>query len=156
MGIADRWYFAYGSNLSRERMIRRTGPIAAARVAKLNDFRLAFNVTDAAGEERYANIVPAPGELVWGVVYWCSPAAMEELDKYEEVEIGCYTREWIDIEAANGEHLRAEVYIGGKRFIVPDGRPPSQWYLGIVLSGAREHALPVDYICAIEQLAANV
>ena len=52
MSTDDRWYFAYGSNLSKERMQRRTGPIAAARVAQLKDFRLAFNNTDTAGAER--------------------------------------------------------------------------------------------------------
>ena len=153
MATADRWYFAYGSNLSRERMIQRTGPIVAERLAKLDGFRLAFNVTDIAGTERYANIVPSPGGVVWGAAYWCSCAAIAELDKYEEIAIGCYMRQWIDVEAVDGRPLHAEVYIGGKQFIVSDGRPPSDWYWRIVLSGAREHQLPEAYIRGIELLA---
>jgi gamma-glutamylcyclotransferase len=153
MSTGERWYFAYGSNLSRERMEKRTGPILAARVARLKEFRLAFNVTDSAGAERYANIVPTPGGMVWGVAYWCTPRAMEELDKYEEVAVGCYTREWVDVETDGGESLKAEVYIGGTRFTVSDDRPPSRWYSAIVIDGAKQQGLPPDYVRAVEALA---
>ena len=123
MATADRWYFAYGSNLSKQRMMRRTGPIRKARVARLNDYRLAFNNTDKAGSELYANIVPSAGGITWGVAYWCSPQAMAALDEYEGVADGCYRREWIEVETSDGERLQAEVYIGGEQFTVAEGRP---------------------------------
>jgi gamma-glutamylcyclotransferase len=152
VAAADRWYFAYGSNLSTHRMQNRTGPILASRVARLKDYRLAFNNTDTAGVERYANIVPSAGALTWGVAYWCSPQAMAALDQYECVEEECYSREWVEVETLDGERLQAEVYVGGERFSVEEGRP-NDWYLDIILLGAKEHGLPEDYIREIESLA---
>lgn len=152
VATADRWYFAYGSNLSKQRMMRRTGPILNARVARLNDYRLAFNNTDKAGNELYANIVPSAGGITWGVAYWCPPQAIAALDEYEGVADGCYRREWIEVVTIDGERLPAEVYIGGEQFTIAEGRP-SDWYLDIILLGAREHGLPEEYIRSIELLA---
>lgn len=152
MATADRWYFAYGSNLSKHQMTKRTGPILKARIARLDHYRLAFNNTDKAGTELYANIVPSAGGIIWGVAYWCSPQAMTALDEYEGVADGCYRREWIEVDAIDGERLQAEVYIGGEQFTVEEGRP-SDWYSDIILLGAKEHELPEEYIRGIELLA---
>ena len=152
MATGDRWYFAYGSNLSKERMQKRTGPIRAAHVAQLKGYRLAFNNTDTDGIETYANVVSTSGGVVWGVAYWCSPEALAALDRYERVGDGCYSREVVEIETADGECLQADVYIGGQPFTIAEGRP-NDWYLQIILTGAREHGLPAEYIRAIESLA---
>lgn len=164
MPTADRWYFAYGSNLSTQRMqdrVAKTLAVASAEfsriqlpshVAFLKNYRLAFNNTDTAGVERYANIVPSPGSIVWGAAYWCSPEAMQALDRYEGVEEGCYSRQWIEVETIAGESLRAEVYIGGPQFTADAGKP-SDWYLQIILLGAKEHGLPEEHIREIERLA---
>ena len=77
---------------------------------------------------------------------------MAALDEYEGVADGCYSRELVDIETADGEQLQAEVYIGGERFTVLEGRP-SDWYLQIILAGAKEHGLPEAYIEGIARLA---
>jgi cation transport regulator ChaC len=135
-----------------ERMQRRTGPIRDASVAQLKDFRLVFNNTDTDGVETYANIMPTPGGVVWGVVYRCAPAALAALDEYECVSDGCYSREVVEVQTAAGEQLQAQVYVGGERFMV-EGRRPSDWYLQIILSGANEHGLPEEYVREIELLA---
>jgi gamma-glutamylcyclotransferase len=134
------------------RMIQRTGPILKSHVARLNGYHLAFNVTDTEGTELYANIVPSAGGITWGVAYWCSPQGMAALDEYEGVADGCYRRKWIEVDAIDGERLHAEVYIGGEQFTVAEGRP-NDWYLDIILLGAKEHRLPEDYIRGIELLA---
>ena len=79
---SDIWYFAYGSNLSMDRTQQRTGSIRSARKACLKDYRLAFNKGGLGGEV-YANIVPSPGDVVWGVVYLCDQEAMAGLDDFE-------------------------------------------------------------------------
>ncbi len=147
----DIWYFAYGSNLSMDRKQRRTGLIRSSRPACLKDYRFAFNKGGAGGEV-YANIVPSPGDVVWGVVYLCDPEAMASLDEYEAVETGDYWRHPVEVEATDGELLRAEVYIAGDDFVIADSRP-RPWYLDLILSGARKHGLPGEYIKSIEELA---
>ena len=71
----DIWYFGYGSNLSMDRKEQRTGSIRSARTACLKDYRFAFNKGGAGGEV-YANIMPSPGKVVWGVVYLCDQLAV--------------------------------------------------------------------------------
>jgi cation transport regulator ChaC len=68
----DQWYFAYGSNLSKEQMEERIGSSREARVAWLTGYRLVFNKRSKKDGTGKANIVPAAGATVWGVVYRCS------------------------------------------------------------------------------------
>ena len=148
---SDIWYFAYGSNLSVDRKRQPTGSIRSARTACLKDYRFAFN-KGVAGGAVYANIVPSPGDVVWGVVYLCDAQAMAILDDYEALETGDYWRQPVEIETADGEKLKAEAYIAGEGFVVADGRP-GPWYLDLIISGARNHGLLEEYIRHIEELA---
>lgn len=148
---ADIWYFAYGSNLSMDRKQQRTGLIRSARTACLKGYRFAFNKGGAGGEV-YANIVASPGDVVWGVVYLCDPKAMASLDHYESVETGDYWRQPVEVETTDGEQLRAEVYLAGEDFVIAVGHP-RPWYLDLILSGAKKHGLPEEYIRRIEELA---
>jgi cation transport regulator ChaC len=144
------WYFAYGSNLSRQRMAERTGAIPQARPACLKDYRLAFNCR--VGASVYANIVPSAGSLVWGVVYLCDFRAMIELDLYEGVAHGCYRRSWVEIETENADRLMAQTYLAGEKHVALDGKPNAT-YLDLIVTGAKDHGLSEQYIRCIEALA---
>ena len=150
----DTFYFAYGSNLSIDRKQQRTGAIRSARLACLKDYRFAFNKGGASGEV-YANIVPALGEVVWGVVYLCNPQAMTWLDEYEGVEGGHYRRITVEVHTNGGQIVRAETYIAGEGFIVKESRP-SRSYLERILRGAEEHNLPAEHVRRIEELAGQI
>jgi gamma-glutamylcyclotransferase len=143
----DVWYFAYGSNLSKRRMLQRTGAIPISRQVFLRDYRLAFNAH--VGQEFYANIMPLIGGMVHGVVYSCDEQAMTALDRYEGVAQGCYRRVGVEVETEGGERIRAAAYIAGERY-VSEGGVPSAFYLGLIISGAREHDLPEQYVHWIE------
>jgi gamma-glutamylcyclotransferase len=143
------FYFAYGSNLSQQRMAERTGAIPQARPACLADYRLAFNCR--VGEAVYANIVPSVGSLVWGAVYLCDSQAMIELDLHEGVANGCYRRAWVEVEVENGDRLMAETYLAGEKHMAQDGQPCAA-YLDLILRGAQEHRLPAQYIRCLEAL----
>ena len=129
----DIWYFAYGSNLSKQRMLQRTGAIPGSRQVFLKDYRLAFNAH--VGQEFYANIVPSIGDVVRGVAYQCNPAAITALDHYEGVTRGCYRRATVEVEVEDGERIRAEVYIAGENYVSENGRPTA-FYLGLIITGA--------------------
>ena len=147
----DTWYFAYGSNLSMDRKEKRTGCIREARVAHLPGYRLAFNKQGENGEV-YANIMPADGDEVWGVIYRCNPEAMAKLDHCEGVDSGHYTREQVTAITRSGDAVPAETYIAGEGHLCEEGRP-SDRYLNCILSGAKEHGLPADYIRRVEAIA---
>ena len=148
----DRWYFAYGSNMSIDRKTSRTGTIRQMVVVCLKGHRLAFNKRADNAREVYANIVPSPGDDVWGVAYRCNPEAIEKLDGYEGVSGGHYRRRQVDLTTRFGETLRAEVYIAGEAHVVEESQP-SDAYLDHLLKGAENHHLPDDYIAMIKRIA---
>jgi Gamma-glutamyl cyclotransferase, AIG2-like len=101
----DEWYFAYGSNLWVDQMIRRIGPIRQGddwpRFVQLPGYRLAFNMQGDCGRV-FANIVQ-PGEAVLGVVYRCGPAALDILDRYESG----YERQRVTVVDDRSEEIEA-------------------------------------------------
>ena len=149
----DSWYFAYGSNLWKDQMIARTGAIGRAehvpRIAHLENYRLVFQRLTTAGAA-FANIV-IPGDGVLGVIYRCSPADLEKLDRYE----GGYQRQPITVTDQYGEALSAIAYIirsaQAANFI-----KPSAEYLKKIVTGARQHGLPEPYIQAVVAIAAGL
>ncbi len=148
---ADSWYFAYGSNLSVRRMEGRTGETHPAKIARLADHRFAFNQRCGDGPV-HANIVPQPDAVVWGVIYRCSPRALERLDEYEAVAEGQYERLAVTVFLEDGTPVSAMAYIAGTACTSEEGRPTAE-YLAQVVNGAREHGLPQGYVRWIEELA---
>lgn len=146
-------YFAYGSNLSKQQMLQRIGHIPASQQARLQHHRLAFNCH--ADQEFYANVMPSEGDALWGVIYLCDRCAMLTLDHYEGVAQGCYRRTQVDIETAAGEQRQVEIYLAAASRLLRDGQP-SLVYLDRILVGAKEHALPAEYIREIRKLATSV
>lgn len=147
----DCWYFAYGSNLSKERKSKRTGNIRKALVARLPQYRFSFTKIGLRSGEIYANIEKDEQSEVWGVAYLCNAEAIQELDRYEGVSGGHYEHAEVTLELENGEEPQALTYIAGKKHICAPSKPSAE-YLAMILNGAREHGLPSWYIRQIESL----
>jgi gamma-glutamylcyclotransferase (GGCT)/AIG2-like uncharacterized protein YtfP len=148
----DVWYFAYGSNLCLHRKEQRTARIREARTARLSGYRLAFNKRGSAAGQIYANIMPDTSESVWGAIYRCRPGSIEQLDGYEGVDSGHYSRETMNVVTLDGETVEAFVYVATPAYVCADGRPTDD-YLGHILRGAEQHSLPADYIAQIKRVA---
>jgi gamma-glutamylcyclotransferase len=144
------WYFAYGSNLCVEQVVRRTGPVGegedSPRVARLPGYRLVFNMRGDDGLV-YANIIQ-PGDEVIGVLYRCSEAALASLDEYEEG----YARRQVRVTLKGGATREALAYVARPE-CTSNGGGPSPAYLGIIIQGARRHGFPEAYIRSIEAAA---
>ena len=147
----DRWYFAYGSNLFIDQKEKRTGRIRQADRCRLSGFRFAFNKRGNGGQV-YANIVRDDSAEVWGVVYLCNPKAIEEMDRFEGVASGHYERIPVTVESKPGEQVEAITYVAGDDFVCEAGKPSPE-YLHKIVSGARHHSLPDEYVAQIEKLA---
>lgn len=145
------FYFAYGSNLSKEQMIGRLGRLPPSRIGRLTGHRIAFNKRGSHQGEVYANLVQHDGGEVWGVVYELAPAELQVLDYYEGVEGGHYRRHRVDVLTEAGVAVNAETYFAEKAWLCAEARP-SRGYAARILTGAREHALPNEYIRSLEQL----
>ena len=143
----DEWYFAYGSNLWVDQMVRRTGPIRQGcdrpRIVQLPGYRLAFNMQGDCGQV-FANIVQ-PGEGVLGVIYRCGLEALAILDEYESG----YERRRVTVVDDRNEELEAVAYVAMPGNVAA-ARTPDTEYLQRVVRGARQHGLPEAYIRMIE------
>jgi gamma-glutamylcyclotransferase (GGCT)/AIG2-like uncharacterized protein YtfP len=139
-------YFAYGSNLCVEQMIRRTGPMdeEAPCIARLPGYRLVFNMR---GDDSlvYANITQ-PGDGVMGVLYHCREEALAKLDVYEEG----YDRRQVVVTLEGGATREVMAYVAKPECTTDEGAPSAD-YLGIILRGAKRQGLPDAYICSIEE-----
>ncbi len=148
MAPATSWYFAYGSNMNRAQMLSRAGQILEEEVARLENYELVFN-KKARGGSATANIRPAPGKTVHGVLYKIPESAYRNLDRFEGVPEH-YRR--IEVLATNGagKKIAAQAYIATK---VEKGLRPAPHYLQVILDGAKEHNLPEEYIGQIKAAA---
>jgi gamma-glutamylcyclotransferase len=147
----DSWYFAYGSNLSIDQKQLRTARIRQAIRAQLPGFRFAFNKRGTNGEV-YANILPEPGQSVWGVIYLCSPAAMRDMDRHEGVSGRHYERLKVQVVTDQRDCVEAVAYVACAEYLCPNG-VPSGAYVARIVNGARQHQLPDEYICQLERLS---
>jgi len=150
----DLWYFGYGSNLNHTIFVERRGMRPAdVRRGRLDHYALRFNLPVGPGERGVANIEPEVGAYTWGVAYLLRFEECERLDRSEGVPAGYYERIPIEIVTDGDQRLPGFTYRSARSI---DGRKPSARYMGLILDGARAHALPVEWIALLEGFALAV
>ncbi len=139
-------YFAYGANLDLRRFRRRCGGATVLGRARLAGYQLVFTRYSMAEKGGVADIVPEPDAEVWGVLYEIDASCFAALDDYEGAP-RAYRRETLCVVDDAGAEREATVYIANRT-----GQfAPSRAYLAQIVLGAREHALPEEYVRAIEE-----
>jgi gamma-glutamylcyclotransferase (GGCT)/AIG2-like uncharacterized protein YtfP len=147
MAASTIWYFAYASNMHRAQVRQRAGEPAEERVARLDNYELNFDKI-ARGGTGTANIVPAEGRTVWGVLYRLSEQQLRALDRFEGVPEH-YRRSEVTVVDSQERKISAQVYLARK---VRKGLKPDRGYLQRILQGAEEHNLPADYIESLKKI----
>ncbi|MDZ7842611.1 MAG: gamma-glutamylcyclotransferase family protein [Gammaproteobacteria bacterium] len=146
------WYFAFGANMhdSVFRGRRQMTPVEW-RPGRLKDYRLRFNLEgQPKGRAAPANIEPAPGSEVWGVLYRMTRRDLLWLDHTEVVPGWKYRHLWTEAEDCQGHRLSPAVtYIANGAD--SDGRP-SQRYITLLREGARQHELPEHWVRFLERV----
>lgn len=138
-------YFAYGSNLLRERLTARCPGIKLHGTASLPGHRLTFDQlsTDGSGKGAFE---PARGDALPGVLWSVPENELNNLDLAEGAGIA-YARHWVGVVDDDGENCRVLTY----RPLNPHkGALPFDWYLALVLAGAKQHGLPGEHIDRIQ------
>lgn len=144
------YYFAYGSNMNPARMQARGLTFNWAQAARLPGYRLRFNKQSHANPGvSYANIEPATGARVEGVLYQlCDAASMAVMDGFEGTPVR-YSRESLAVQlAGEGEPVWQQtwVYLANPAFINNSLLPESR-YLEHLLAG--RDFLSGDYLAAL-------
>jgi gamma-glutamylcyclotransferase len=148
-------YFAYGSNMARDVIARLSPHHRFLGVACLADHRLAFTRRSVKTGSGVADIVQAPGQTVWGVLYEITDDELAAIDR-KEGHGWAYTRITLPVRLeADGSERSAVTYT--VRSKMSTELPPSKQYLGRIIVAARDRGLPDQYINQIEaiQTAAN-
>jgi len=147
--LSRKWYFAYGSNLSKERLRRRIGEWMEEHNATLKGFRLTFAKSYSGHTSGKADIKPDPSGEVKGVIYSVTESQLSKLDKYEGVGIGVYRRKRVNVES-EGKLVSATTYVM-VREICP--LKPSNEYLEHILKGLEEHGYSKEVMEEVRKIA---
>lgn len=144
-GVTEKqFYFAYGSNMSTDRLRARIPEAAPVGRARWPGMRLVFNKVAEDGSGK-ANLIEDPDALAWGVVFRITVSDWTRLDAFEPG----YARVPCNVTVDSGETLDAQVYLG-----VGSTRdtPPHDWYREHLVRGAIEHRFPAEIVRGIRAL----
>lgn len=89
-----------------------------------------------------------PDDILMGVVFEIDAAEKPRLDQAEGLGYG-YEQKQVKVTGDDGASIEAFTYYATR---IDPGLKPFDWYKQHVLIGARENALPPDYIAAIETI----
>lgn len=150
--MTDLLYFAYGSNMLRQRLDARCPHIELAGVAALADHRLTFDQYSPVDDSGKAGIEAAPGQVVHGVLWSLPPADWPALDRAEARGTGYERVRWA-VTLGDGRSLDVMTYLP---LDMRSGLKPWDWYLNLVIAGAEQHGLPEAYVAWLKQVSCNV
>ena len=133
-------YFAYGSNLSRQRLLARVPAAVGIGAARLPHWALCFEKhgRDASAK---ASIRRAVGQEVWGAVYRIDPQERSPLDAAEGLGVE-YSLCEVQVQTALGRSQDAYTYVALRQ---KQGLRVEQWYLDHIMVGIAEHRLPASW-----------
>jgi len=148
--MARQRYFAYGSNMLRERLLARVTTAQPVAVGVVRDYRLDFAKVSVDGSGK-GDMVASLGDEVWGVLYEFDASQKIDLDKHEGRH---YRPREVVVSTPSGEET-AWAYIAELHRRDPS-KVPYDWYLALIIAGARQGRLPEPYIKAFESTTFEV
>ncbi|XP_055076706.2 gamma-glutamylcyclotransferase a isoform X1 [Misgurnus anguillicaudatus] len=147
-------YFAYGSNLLKERLQLKNPSAVFNSIGKIKDYRLNFglpaDITNCAWHGGVATIQECDGEEVWGIVWTLDHENLSTLDQQELVKEGVYSPLEVKVERDEGPILCRTYKMNNFRHC-----EPSPQYKKVVCSGAQQNGLPQNYIQKLLALKTN-
>ena len=123
-------YFAFGSNMSAQRIHERLGWSPSRSGAILTDYEMNFNKHSNDGGK--ANIMHSPGNTVEGILYSVNEEDLLILDKFEGVATKQYKRHEIEVRNHNINSIAAVAY---KALNTGKVSAPTEEYLNYILEG---------------------
>ncbi|KAJ7991641.1 hypothetical protein DPEC_G00286000 [Dallia pectoralis] len=147
-------YFAYGSNLLKERLQLANPSAIFHTTGRLKDYRLNFGLQ---GEQvnrwhgGVATIEPKEGEEVWGVIWRMDNKHLTNLDQQEQVDSGMYCPLEVMVMAGDGMTLLCRTYRMNNFY----ASLPSPQYKQVVCLGAQQNGLPMQYMRRLEEMQTN-
>jgi gamma-glutamylcyclotransferase (GGCT)/AIG2-like uncharacterized protein YtfP len=141
-------YFAYGANMAEGVMGAFCPGHRLLGRAELPDHRLAFSRRSVRTGTGVADVVPASGRSVWGVLYEVDDSDLDALDR-KEGNGWAYDRSEVAVRAAGREPgVSAVTYCVREREAAEV--TPSRAYVEGLIQAARDRGLPATYVAELE------
>lgn len=135
-------YFAYGSNMLTSRLKRRcpSATFVGVGIAQARKIEFSKPSTDKSGKATLA-IVDNESQNVLGVIF---RIVNDELDALDKAEGNRYERKNLLVcGITDGEVFEAVTYLATE---LNSALKPFDWYLALIIAGAREHRLNGEYL----------
>ncbi|KAM9385530.1 gamma-glutamylcyclotransferase-like [Pholidichthys leucotaenia] len=147
-------YFAFGSNLLKERLQLANPSATFHTTGRLENYRLNFGLWSPHVNNRWrggvATIDFYTGAEVWGVIWTLKNEHLESLDNQEGVPRGMYSPLEVSVETDNGTMLCRTYQMNNFHAF-----PPSPQYKQVMLMGAGQNGLPENYVKMLEAVQTN-
>ncbi|KAM6974578.1 gamma-glutamylcyclotransferase a [Tautogolabrus adspersus] len=147
-------YFAFGSNLLKERLKLANPSAVFCTTGRLKDYELNFGLWQKHADNSWhggvATILSHPGSEVWGVIWTLGDENITSLDKQEGVSLGQYSPLEVSVETDKGLMLCRTYQMNNFHPC-----PPSPQYKEVVCLGAEQNGLPVEYMKRLEAIPTN-
>lgn len=144
--VKDSYYFGYGSNLWLDQMRRRCPSSKYIGTAILHDWKWIIS------DRGYANVIPSPGDIVWGMVYILSAIDEAYLDRNEGAPT-IYEKKVMNVDfmpakglAVEGGLIQGLVYVDVKRTHVGDIAEEYIYRMNQAIKDAVQMGVPEEYI----------
>ncbi|XP_077362871.1 gamma-glutamylcyclotransferase-like [Festucalex cinctus] len=148
-------YFAFGSNMLKERVRLRNPSATFLDTGRLKDYQLDFGMWGKDAENNWhgavATIRESPGSEVWGVIWTVSRDHLDSLDHQEGVNEGIYSPLEVRVESSNHGEVLCKTYQMNNFH----ARPTSPQYKYVVCWGAEQNGLPKDYVDGLQAVQTN-
>ncbi len=158
---ADFTWFVYGSSLDRVAFATWAGShgyvvpdFSKARPARLDGWRLAFDVVSKHWGGAVASLAEAPGQSVEGLAIAMPGTARGLVEHKEGAVSGLYTAIEVSLQPLDGgAPLPAVAFRAAASRRLPSEAPPSPAYLAVMVKGARDAGLSTAWRARLEALA---
>ncbi|CAH8869429.1 unnamed protein product [Trichobilharzia szidati] len=146
------YYFAFGSNLLKERIQLSNKSAEYVGVGVVNDYILSFGGYSNNWFGATATIKPSPSSCVYGTVWKMCMSDMRTLDLQESAPV-LYTPVEISVKLASDTSSA----INCRTYMLNASEPgdPSPYYLDIIVRGAVQSRLPQTYIDWLKSIKHN-
>lgn len=129
------FYFAYGSNMSEQRMLDRGLTSKNKQMAFLDDYKFIINKRSYKNPNiGYANVKPSEGSVVEGVLYEVKDNELILLDKFEGAPKH-YSRQKLNLRLQDGTLVEGVVYIANFGWTSPKLLKTTMEYKNFILEG---------------------
>lgn len=144
------YFFAYGARMNPGTMQNDTPGAVMIGPARLDGYRLAFNVQSRSWGGGAANAVPAIDGHLWGVLWEVGDAELEALNSFRGDEQMQKVFE-VEVQGPEGPAQATTFAVDSpERFVAPSER-----YLAMLRAVAEQQGLPEDALAQIDAAAAG-